>query len=150
ARRVLDAHADGVLAHGGGLACREDSDAEVAHLLRVAGTRAARRGRLAARHLHRPGTLHGHVAHAEGAHHPHHALGRLELALRIDQEVSAGDDALAGRDAVQHLDRIVEASAQADLARHEAPVAAVGEHHLAASSSTATAIFSMTTPTIGE
>src|SRR5207249_2441752 len=83
-------------------------------------------------HLHRPGALHLPVAHADGAHHPHHALGRLELALGVDEEVGAGHDAFPGGEAFQHLDVVVEAAAELHVARHELSVGRRDEDHLPA------------------
>ena len=57
------------------------------------------------------------AAHAERAHHAHHALRGGEAALGIDEEVGAGDDPLAGLESATHLDRVLEPVAELDLAR---------------------------------
>src|SRR2546430_4863341 len=54
-------------------------------------------------HLHGFGTFHLPVPHADRAHHAHHALGGLELALRIDEEVSARHDTLTFCESRTHL-----------------------------------------------
>src|SRR5262249_34052340 len=87
--------------------------------LRLRAGRCGLRCSTLATHLHRLGALHLPVAHADGAHHAHHALRGLELALRIDQEVAARDDAVPFDEPVGDLHALVEAIADLDVARHE-------------------------------
>ena len=69
--------------------------------------------RLRGAHRHRPCAFHLPVAHADGAHHPHHALRTLKLAFRVDEKIRAGDDSLACRKASTNLDVLVDAIAKA-------------------------------------
>src|SRR5262249_6568167 len=130
---IADADADRRLADLRGVGAGQYGDQQIADSLLL---ESGRLGRLAARslhaaHRHRLGALHLPVAHADGAHHAHHAFGTLQLALGIDEEVRAGDDALAGRETLFDLDVVVDAVAHLDVARNEEAVAAADEHDLA-------------------
>src|SRR5439155_5115451 len=104
--RVADVHADGVLSDLGRPGRHGDRDHDIADTpFLLPGTRLTA-------HLHRPGALHLPVAHADGAHHPHHSLGRLDLAFGVDEAVGAGHDAFPGGEAVQHAAAVVKAAAE--------------------------------------